>query len=294
MMEKIEINNSLIKKYERELRQNADSRAFAPLAKLYRKLGLYDNAFKVLKDGLRRYPSYLPGYLELALCYYDLKHFHSAYLAVRPFLDTHRDNLSLLRLSAHIFVKLNMMDKAQESYEQLAFLHPRDKEAKEFLHRPKSDKQKVETDTSGEFYFNVDGINCLDPTDTQGWMPLDLKNDKKQEPPPVPPPMALKPPPLPSSVSGNNNTDTHGGIATLTLARLYLKQGHPLKAKNILKKIFHANPLSKGVRRRIRGPGRGKKEKLALFLENIQKKFQKNIYEKRNDAADTMMAVNGP
>ena len=49
---------------------------------------LYSKAFKALKHGTRLNPSYLPGYLSLGSCYYDMNHFDSAYLAVSPFIDS--------------------------------------------------------------------------------------------------------------------------------------------------------------------------------------------------------------
>ena len=120
-----------IDRYEGLLGKDPRSRAFAPLAEAYRRLGLYDRAFEVLRRGVRHHPSWLPGFLGLARCYYDLGCYDSAHLALRPFVGGGGDNLALLRLLARTYGKLGMEEEAGEAWERLRFLSPRDREAGE-------------------------------------------------------------------------------------------------------------------------------------------------------------------
>ena len=138
-------------RYQEILRKDPRSQVFALLADDYRKLGLYDKAFKILKEGVRFNPSYFPGHLVLGRCYCDKGYYDSALLAVRPFIDSHKDNLSFLKLLSEIYLKLEMKESALSVFQSIIFLDPRNQEAKkriQQLQEPQMAKQQTAFDVS--------------------------------------------------------------------------------------------------------------------------------------------------
>ena len=129
-MKGLERNNLRIERYQAKLRKDPYSKVFAPLADIYRNLGLYDKAFKVLREGTRLNPSYFPGYLCLSFCYFDKGYYDSAYFALRPFLNSYKDNVAFIKLLSRIYLKLDMKENALETLRHLLRLNPRDDEAK--------------------------------------------------------------------------------------------------------------------------------------------------------------------
>lgn len=107
-------------------RRQPGSRVFAPLAESYRKLGMLEEAFKVLKEGIKRHPSYVLGYLVLAQCYYDQKKIDLTYQTLHPLVEGNRDNLSLQKLFAQVCMDLGLFDEALDTYKFLLFINPRD------------------------------------------------------------------------------------------------------------------------------------------------------------------------
>jgi tetratricopeptide (TPR) repeat protein len=99
---------------------------FAPLAEAYRKLGMLEEALKILKEGIKRHPTYVLGYLVLAQCYFDQKKIELAYQVLHPLVKANRDNLSLQKLFAQICYDLGNHEEALDTYKYLLFMSPRD------------------------------------------------------------------------------------------------------------------------------------------------------------------------
>lgn len=119
--------SALLSKYLEQHKRQPGSRVFAPLAESYRKLGMVDEALKVLKEGIKRHPSYVLGYLVLAHCYYDQRKFDAAYQTLLPLTPHNRDNPGLQKLFAQVCLELGNLDEALETFKYLLFLNPRDK-----------------------------------------------------------------------------------------------------------------------------------------------------------------------
>lgn len=169
----------LIEKYKTLLEKDVNSKAFAPLADTYRKLGLYDKAFRVLKEGTRLNPSYFPGYLCLGQCYYDTNLFDSAYTAISPFIDTHGDNLTFLKLLARLYQKLGMPDSALATYNRLLFLNPRDTEA---IEQRKTLEESKEEKFQERVIFDIDSLEVTPASgeDFDSWGPLTLETPQTE------------------------------------------------------------------------------------------------------------------
>ncbi|MFP5458018.1 MAG: tetratricopeptide repeat protein [Bacteriovoracia bacterium] len=119
--------SALLSKYLEQYRRQPGSRVFAPLAESYRKLGMIDEALKVLKEGIKRHPGYVLGYLVLANCYHDQRKNDAAYQTLLPLTSQNRDNPGLQKLFAQVCLELGNLDEALETFKYLLFLNPRDK-----------------------------------------------------------------------------------------------------------------------------------------------------------------------
>lgn len=108
-------------------KKNPRSRVFAPLAESFRKLGMLEDAYKILKDGIRNHPNYTLGYIVLANCYYDEGKFELTYNTLRPIINKNADNISLQKVFAQACIHLGHLEEALDTFKYLLFLNPKDK-----------------------------------------------------------------------------------------------------------------------------------------------------------------------
>lgn len=119
--------SALLAKYHQLYQKNPRSKVFAPLAESYRKLGMIDDALKILREGIKSHPNYALGYVVLANCYFDQQKYELCYNTLRPLVGQHQDNISLQKLFAQTCLQISHLDEALEVYKYLLFMNPRDK-----------------------------------------------------------------------------------------------------------------------------------------------------------------------
>lgn len=133
MKDKKGLLSPLFLKYQSEYEKNPKSRVFAPLAEMYRKIGMADKAMEILARGIKFHPTYVLGYLGMASCYFDIQQYSLAYSTLKPFIEQNRDNLRLQRLFADTCVALGKKEEALDTYKYLLFILPKDKEVAELV-----------------------------------------------------------------------------------------------------------------------------------------------------------------
>jgi tetratricopeptide (TPR) repeat protein len=133
--------SALLAKYTSMYKKNPRSRVFAPLAESYRKLGMYEEAFKILKDGIRQHPTYTLGYIVLSHCYFDQNKFELTYNTLRPIIAQNADNISLQKIFAQSCINLGYLEEALDTFKYLLFLNPKDKFFAEQVKRLEDDLQ---------------------------------------------------------------------------------------------------------------------------------------------------------
>lgn len=119
--------SALLAKYFSMYEKNPRSRVFAPLAESFRKLGMIDDALKILREGIRHHPNYALGYIVLAHCYYDQEKYDLTYSTLRPIIAENADNISLQKIFAQACIHLGHLEEALEVYKYLLFMNPQDK-----------------------------------------------------------------------------------------------------------------------------------------------------------------------
>jgi len=172
-------SSPLFLKYQKMYERNPRSRCFAPLAEIYRKMGMADKAVGILREGISFHPTYMMGHLGLASCYADLGQFQLAYATLRPIVANNRENIRLQKLFARICQELGLGREAVETYKYLLFMNPKDRESSEALahlenatsapvlvEEPRTTKAAVATEdlknTPREEEVNADQWNTVD------------------------------------------------------------------------------------------------------------------------------------
>lgn len=119
--------SALLAKYFSMYQKNPRSKVFAPLAESFRKLGMIEDALKILREGIRHHPNYALGYIVLAHCYYDQEKYDLTYSTLRPIIAQNADNISLQKIFAQACIHLGHLEEALEVYKYLLFMNPQDK-----------------------------------------------------------------------------------------------------------------------------------------------------------------------
>lgn len=133
----------LFLKYQAEYEKNPRGRVFAPLAEMYRKVGMTDRAMEILAAGIRYHPKYVLGYLGMAHCYFDIQQFSLAYSTLKPFVEGNRDNLKLQRLFADVCLSLDKKEEALDTFKYLLFMMPKEKELAEIVGKLEDDLHNI-------------------------------------------------------------------------------------------------------------------------------------------------------
>ncbi len=198
-----------IERYTQILVNDPNSLAFVPLADAYRKSGLYEESFAVLKRGMTRRPDYLPAQIVLGKCYLDLGNHSKAESTFKAVLRTDPDNLVALQSLAQLRKNQHRFGEAATVYRHILELDPSNGLAREQLERLESPGGKQQREDVIEVDLGApapasrppeEPIPNADEPETTG---LDFdsvmrEGETHQEPPPAEaPPVAPTPEPSP-------------------------------------------------------------------------------------------------
>ena len=115
-------------KYKKILQENPTSKVFAPLADIYRKYAMFEQALDILQKGIRHNPDYIPGHLALARCHYDQGRYEECYAILKPLVGYNRDNLKMQGLFFQACEELEFWEEALDTGRHLHYLDPHNKE----------------------------------------------------------------------------------------------------------------------------------------------------------------------
>lgn len=174
--------SALLAKYFNMYKKNPRSRVFAPLAESYRKLGMLEDAYKVLKDGIRNHPDYTLGYIVLAHCCYDEKKFELTYNTLRPIINKNADNISLQKIFAQACIHLGHLEEALDTFKYLLFMNPRDKFFAEQVKRLEDDLLVSNKKMSLEQLIKAPDMPILHKQSTfeDDWVQVDFNQPQKE------------------------------------------------------------------------------------------------------------------
>ena len=270
---------SEIKKYEDRLQHDPASYCFAPLADVYLKAGMLDDALAVAKAGVARYPGYVAGQMALARIAHRKGLLEECRGALEVVTSAVPEHAEAQRMLASLYRESGRMQDAARSLQILLELCPDDAVAATELAAVQHSLQVVDDDDLELIEFTEDDI--IDEPETEDQLVERIK------PPaavvddpwaaitavenPVEPPVieneaaALWAVPeqqvaedamqmafaTEDSAPEQEDDDsaavlvTDGApdpLITPTLAELYVSQGFPEKAADIYRRIISADP----------------------------------------------------
>jgi len=113
-----------IERYLRIYQENPDSRVFAPLADLYRRLGKLDEAEDICREGLRRHPYYAGGKVALAHILLDRGEMESAVSEADAVVSSYPDNLLARKILIRALAAGGQLERANREWGALKSLAP--------------------------------------------------------------------------------------------------------------------------------------------------------------------------
>lgn len=226
----------MIEKYSSKLNTDPESKVFAPLGEIYRKLGMYDKALLIYEAGLKYNPEYNLGQIGLAQCYFDLEQYQRAYNVLKPYFKFNTDNLKFLKLFSKVCDRLNLLEETLNIQKAILFISPRDKEAISYIDEFE-DRSSSPIISEEKKSFDVDQLD----DGVQGWSQLSLVEKTQEETGFEKAVQTQLDPP----------EDLTAPVFSHTLVDLYLKQGAKDKAIDLLEKAVEINPGDKKVIERL-------------------------------------------
>lgn len=113
-----------IRRFEREHARNPGGLAFARLAEAYRRARRASRALELLRDGLRRHPSYPAGHLVRARALADLGRLDEAGASFRRVLELDPGNLVALRALARLSREQGDAEQERQWIRKIRGAHP--------------------------------------------------------------------------------------------------------------------------------------------------------------------------
>lgn len=109
-------DNPRIDELRRRVQKDPASIAFAQLAEEHRRVGNYDEAAQVARDGLARHPSYLSARVTLGRALLELEQYDEAQAELDQVLLLAPDNLAAIRAQAEIHQRRGELGEAARHY----------------------------------------------------------------------------------------------------------------------------------------------------------------------------------
>jgi len=232
--------------YQRKYELNPHSRAFAPLADLYRKAGRLEEAIEVLEAGLAEHPRYVSALVILARCHVDAGRPVESGEAFARVLTLDPDNLVALKSLAEM--ALAGLDNARgaEFLERVVFLDPTDELAATRLETlrgsagspaPATPKPPDDESPDSADVALPPRADAVEPT--AGTAVPVVGEEAVADEPSAEPAADSGTPAEPEVVSPALERQS---FATRTLAEIYLAQGYREKALTVLREILTRHP----------------------------------------------------
>lgn len=119
-----EVDLSEVERYLKIFQENPDSRVFAPLADLYRRLGRLREAEEICREGLLRHPYYAGGKVALAHILLDAGRYGESSAEAEAVVTYYPDNLLARKILIRALGAENKLDGARREFEALKHLAP--------------------------------------------------------------------------------------------------------------------------------------------------------------------------
>lgn len=251
---------SEIKRYEERLKSDPASYCFAPLAEVYLRAGLLDDALAVSRAGVVRYPGYVAGQMALARACHQKGLVDECRCALEAVASAVPDHAEAQRLLARLYAESGQVQAACQALQTLLDFCPGEETARvelESLQRrlvelPHDDELELIELTEADIVEELEGTGQpVTPVDStipavavveNPWsgVPDTLQSTSELE--------AVWALPEQKLAAAPAEQDP---LTTATLAELYVSQGFTDKAVEIYRRIITADPQNREAADRL-------------------------------------------
>ena len=249
-----------IKKYEDILARDPNSYCFAPLAELYRKLGLLDDAIAIAERGCKLHPEFVSGCMALGRAYLDKGMKEEGKRLMEKVVRATPENLTAQKLLSQLCIEAGEISSAEKALQIILSLNPDDMESKVVLEslvrvsqKPRWFEGETEEESAGgviaqgivsetleEEDFIIDDAELIEELTEE-----DIEED-------VVHPAVAEPEVSHPRVSSELPREGRDPLTTGTLAELYVSQGFVEKAIGIYRELLQSDPDNNEIRLRLR------------------------------------------
>lgn len=269
-----------IKRFEDVLAKDPRSYCFAPLAELYRKLGLLDDAVAVAKKGVEIHPDYVGGQMALGRAYFDKGERQRSREALEKVVRVTPDNLLAQRLVSQLYLEAGDLAAAENTLGVILSLNPDDVESRLMLESLARTAQRAAAPAvtappeqawgdvapellTSEIAEEEEGVLELDEADileeieileedeslAEEELTVLLLPDETEEAPERLLEVLPEPPPVAAVVV--DEPAPAAPFATATMAELFAAQGFTDRARNIYQELLAVEPDNAAYRQRL-------------------------------------------
>ncbi|MEK6645226.1 MAG: tetratricopeptide repeat protein [Candidatus Firestonebacteria bacterium] len=146
--------NIQIEEYKKKLIENPNSLIFLPLAQLYRKTGMLDDAIIICKRGLEIHPTYTGANVLLSRIYVEKQMYQEALNELESIVHSDSSNIMANVLLREVYEKLGRNLDAQKTLEKITTL-----QRVESVFETNSHKDEMLTSTIAEIYVKQGLVN---------------------------------------------------------------------------------------------------------------------------------------
>jgi len=235
-----------------------DGRGFVPLADALRKAGEFQEASRILRDGLRRHPDFLAGHVVSAWLSLDQGHPGEAERHFQAAMDLDPKNVAALRGLAELHLEKGDEDSALDYMEALLAEDPVDLELPSRLEEL---RDQIQTRQEAQRHGGSEGeaLPWGDPSGVEAeldWGDAILQPDSGPSPSAISeeenPDESVRPllvvedgEPIPAE------GDLEDSLITSTLGEIYLRQGLLGRAEWVFESLLEEDPENEHLRRRL-------------------------------------------
>jgi tetratricopeptide (TPR) repeat protein len=226
-----------IQQYEEILGNNPASYCFVPLAELYRKMNLLDDALAIAEKGCDRYPELVSGQLVLGKILLDRGHTNLARKALEAVVQAMPDCSEACRVLSQLYMDAGEYEAARQALQIVIELDPDDTECRLLL--ATLPPRPEEPDLSPAAMSASASTAAIDETDEE-LEEIELIEELIEE-----------------FVDGPGDVEEVPAAAgpvpltTVTMAELYVQQGFIERAMGIYREILADDPNHATARQRL-------------------------------------------
>ncbi len=257
--------SGLIKKIEKYYEENREkSLYFYPLAVLYCEEGEDEKAYQILLEGLKHYPRYILALLKIADILIKEKRYESASAYLETVLNIQKNNTKAMNNLALVYENLGKYKESLKIYETLSEMEPDNEQLKSKILElaPLVKPADNDIDNLLEEINSSEGEKKEDVAESKS---EDINNNNNRGDALSQEEIVLEDMPEVNLEDDGDEDDEEEEVVSVTLAKLYEKQGHIEEALKIYEKIVEKEPDNVEA-----------KESLERIKNEMEKKDEKN------------------